>query len=99
MGKRGPKAGSVKGYTRTDRLAYRKSVEIRGTIGVVDDLYMQIDEALEERNWNWVTLAKKIPCSRSYLVKAAGQDFMSDQLFSRLCQIFGWERADVLRRT
>jgi len=60
---------------------------LHGIVGQVPGLYVLIDKKLEERDWNWQTLARQIPCSRQYLVDLTDRDVIPADTFLRICQI------------
>lgn len=104
--RRGMPRGRTKGYTKGDPdrdrseflEARRKRIAIHGVVGTVSNLYDKIDEELKARDWNWSTLAKKVPCSRQYLVKVTAKNSIPDEFFFRLCQILDWTATEVMER-
>lgn len=89
---RGMPRGRRKGYTQSSTRPESTPAETRlhGIVGRVKDLYGLIDERLKELDWNWVTLADQIPCSRQYVVDLASKkDQIPADFFFRVCQVLG----------
>ena len=70
--------------------------KLHGIVGTVPDLYQRIDDALRERDWNWVTLADAIPCSRQYLVDVTERDVIPIEFFYNICRVLQWSAKDMI---
>lgn len=100
--RRGMPLGRTKGYTRSsvDRDAMLKTkpshTALHGIIAQVPSLYLIIDDRLEELDWNWVTLAKEIPCSRQYLVDLTNHEVIPYDTFLRICAVLTIDPQSVI---
>lgn len=91
-----------KGYTK--HLKSRKEMQarkppstvIRGCVGRVRKLFLKLDLALQERDWNWAALAEKIPCSRQYLMDLTEQEEINEAVFRRICSILELDADDLI---
>lgn len=98
-------ASRTKGYSRKnpavrESLIAAKPAEtyLTGVVGAVPQVWRLIDDRLRDRNWNWVTLAREIPCTRQYLERLTDQPSMPAELFLRICAILEIDPHKVIRR-
>ena len=93
--------GRRKGYTKSKNRPRNTPPEtmLHGIVGKVRDLYGLIDRRLEELDWNWVTLARELPCSRQYVVDlATRKDVMPADFFFRICRVLGIDASEHIVR-
>lgn len=98
--RRGIPRGRSKGYTNraTRPEGVPPETHLHGIVGKVVDLYGTIDGRLKALNWNWVTLAKQIPCSRQYVVDLVfSKDTMPHDFFCRLCQVLDLDPQSLIQ--
>ena len=103
--RRGMPLGRIKGYTsstsaekRGRMLAKKPDYTIlHGLVGRVPSLFTIIDDALKAKNWNWVTLATAIPCSRQYIVDLTDKDIIPHDTFLRICSVLDLDAKSLIR--
>lgn len=98
--------GVGKGYTRNKQVSREEEAAKRpdetflhGIVGVVPGMYEMIDKRLEELDWNWVTLANQIPCSRQHLNRLTFNETIPLDMFLRICALLQIEPKDVIKTT
>jgi len=94
----------AKGYTQNKRVpdlgdSMPSQTCLTGIVGTVPKLYDLIDASLQQLDWNWVTLAKEIPCSRQHLERLVKRPTIPSDIFLRICAVLGINPEDVITAT
>lgn len=83
-----------KGYTTASRRhrhdpERNQTILLVGRIGLCTGLYALIDERLEEKGWNWTTLAGHVGYTRAHVANACQADKLSLGLFMQVMRVLG----------
>lgn len=88
-----------KGYTAASRASRRnpernRTVLLVGRIGLCNGLYELIDGRLEEKNWNWTTLAEHVGYTRAHVANACQAEKLSLGLYMQVMKAVGLQWQD-----
>lgn len=76
-----------------------QTTTVTGVVGTIENpsLWERIDAELRARDWNWITLAKKVILSRQRLVNVCRYGQCPEQTLLALCRVFDWTPTEVMK--